>query len=117
MRARTIRHDKPFQFRRPWWDSDYLPAILLSAWGGIVWSLIALFASITWDLDQRWYDTSPALLLPLKVALLWPVWGSVQVADALGWNSFGGTLLLLAVMGIPPAVLVACSWVRLTNRD
>ena len=119
MQPLPTRPDSDFQFQHSWWDSDYLPALLLSCFGGFTWGLIALFASSTWDLDQSWYDNRPAYLLPLRIPLFWPVWGTVQVEDALGmlgWNICDGILMVSLMVTILPLLSLSALWVWLSNR-
>ena len=119
MKTLPSRPDSDFQFQRSWWDSDYMPVILLSCFGAFTWSLFAFSVSMIWDLDQSWYDNSPAYLLPLKVALLWPVWGIVQTEalfTALGWNPGDGIFLVSLLVAILPVLSLSVLWVWLSNR-
>lgn len=102
-----------------WWDREYLPAVLLCCWAGFLWSVVALFVSMTWDLDQGWHERSPFHLLVPRILLLWPVWASVQAEDALatlGWHIGDAWPVLLFLSGMLPLLAATALWITLSGR-
>lgn len=88
------------------------------AWLGVLWSLVTMVTSLVWDLDASWYgrDAVSLPVLLLRIALYWPAWVTVQLAERLEWTGLDLGILWGVVVIIVGAISeacigLACSWI------